>query len=237
MFSWSNLYSGIVQLMCTMTTLENLFSTTDNFLFQAPYQDPIQQQQQQQQTNLESEYWGGAIRQFDPRTNCPPVSELVNEQEVTLAKIATLEDDYSKMKRALLSSMDEEEEEGEVEEDVRAEFSNVIASSSKLSHVNSSSSRSSSRSFNPEPPSNRDSRQAAHGKALIVEQSVDLRGNPPELKHERDVLARASNVEGSEIRGRSLEKGRLLLKNLEHEEQQKHCHHHQQQHQLHASDN
>ena len=103
--------------------------------------------------------------------------------------------------------------------------------------MNSSSSRSSSRSFNPEPPSNRDSRQAAHGKALIVEQSVDLRGNPPELKHERDVLARASNVEGSEIRGRSLEKGRLLLKNLEHEEQQKHCHHHQQQHQLHASDN
>ena len=164
------------------------------------------------------------------------MSELVNEQEVTLAKIATLEDDYSKMKRALLSSMDEEEEEGEVEED-GAEFSNVIASSSKLSHVNSSSSRSSSRSFNPEPPSNRDSRQAAHGKALIVEQSVDLRGNPPELKHERDVLARASNVEGSEIRGRSLEKGRLLLKNLEHEEQQKHCHHHQQQHQLHASDN
>ena len=181
-------------------------------MFQAPYQDPIQQQQQHQQTNLESEYWEGAIRQFDPRTNCPPVSELVNEQEVTLAKIATLEDDYSKMKRALLSSMDEEEEEGEVEEDVRAEFSNVIASSSKLSHVNSSSSRSSSRSFNPEPPSNRDSRQAAHGKALIVEQSVDLRGNPPELKHERDVLARASNVEGSEIRGRSLEKGRLLLK-------------------------
>ena len=134
------------------------------------------------------------------------MSELVNEQEVTLAKIATLEDDYSKMKRALLSSMDEEEEEGEVEEDVRAEFSNVIASSSKLSHVNSSSSRSSSRSFNPEPPSNRDSRQAAHGKALIVEQSVDLRGNPPELKHERDVLARASNVEGSEIRGRSGER-------------------------------
>ena len=165
------------------------------------------------------------------------MSELVNEQEVTLAKIATLEDDYSKMKRALLSSMDEEEEEGEVEEDVRAEFSNVIASSSKLSHVNSSSSRSSSRSFNPEPPSNRDSRQAAHGKALIVEQSVDLRGNPPELKHERDVLARASNVEGSEIRGRSLEKGRLLLKNLEHEEQQKHCQRHQQQHQLHAPDN
>ena len=140
------------------------------------------------------------------------MSELVNEQEVTLAKIATLEDDYSKMKRALLSSMDEEEEEGEVEEDVRAEFSNVIASSSKLSHVNSSSSRSSSRSFNPEPPSNlRDnlsSRQAAHGKALNVEsvddKKLELRGFvPPELKHdERDVLARASNTERSKEKGR-----------------------------------
>ena len=142
------------------------------------------------------------------------MSELVNEQEVTLAKIATLEDDYSKMKRALLSSMDEEEEEeGEVEEDVRAEFSNVIASSSKLSHVNSSSSRSSSRSFNPEPPSNRDlsSRQAAHGKALNVEsvddKKLELRGFvPPELKHdERDVLARASNTERSKEKGRRAE--------------------------------
>ena len=166
--------------------------------------------------------------------NCPVV---VNpEQEVTLAKIATLEDDYSKMKRALLSSMDEEEEE-EMEEENRRDvrtpdvdgFTNVRASSSKrssrLPHVNSSSSHSSSRSFNPEPPSNRDlsSRQAAHGKALIVEISpkkqatveydkLELRGIPPELKHERDVLARASNVEGSQMRGRSLEKGRSCEK-------------------------
>ena len=189
--------------------------------------------------------------------NCPVV---VNpEQEVTLAKIATLEDDYSKMKRALLSSMDEEEEEEEMEEernrmrDVRPpESTNVRASSSrssKLPHVNSSSSHSSSRSFNPEPPSNRDlsSRQAAHGKALIVEISpkkqatveydkLELRGIPPELKHERDVLARASNVDGSEMRGRSLVKGRLLKK-VEHVQQQ----HQQQQHHhrrhLHASDN
>ena len=144
------------------------------------------------------------------RTNCP-------EQEVTLAKISTLEDDYSKMKRALLSSMDEEEEEEEEEEeDVRDPaqgFNDVRAStSSKLPHVNSSSSRSSSRSFNPEPPSNlRDnlsSRQAAHGKALNVEsvddKKLELRGFvPPELKHdERDVLARASNTERSKEKGR-----------------------------------
>ena len=78
--------------------------------------------------NLESEYWGcggagGGMRDpyqqhFDQnpphRTNCP-------EQEVTLAKISTLEDDYSKMKRALLSSMDEEEEEEE-EEDVYDDY-------------------------------------------------------------------------------------------------------------------
>ena len=142
------------------------------------------------------------------RTNCP-------EQEVTLAKISTLEDDYSKMKRALLSSMDEEDEEEE-EEDVRDPaqgFNDVRAStSSKLPHVNSSSSRSSSRSFNPEPPSNlRDnlsSRQAAHGKALNVEsvddKKLELRGLvPPELKHdERDVLARASNTERSNEKGR-----------------------------------
>ena len=132
---------------------------------------------------------------------------------------------------------EEEEEEEEMEEernrmrDVRPpESTNVRASSSrssKLPHVNSSSSHSSSRSFNPEPPSNlRDnlsSRQAAHGKALIVEISpkkqatveydkLELRGIPPELKHERDVLARASNVDGSEMRGRSLVKGRLLKK-------------------------
>ena len=172
--------------------------------------------------NLESEYWGcggagGGMRDpyqqhFDQnpphRTNCP-------EQEVTLAKISTLEDDYSKMKRALLSSMDEEEEEEE-EEDVRDPaqgFNDVRAStSSKLPHVNSSSSRSSSRSFNPEPPSNlRDnlsSRQAAHGKALNVEsvddKKLELRGFvPPELKHdERDVLARASNTERSKEKGR-----------------------------------
>ena len=169
-------------------------------------------------------------------SNCPVVVP-VPEQEVTLAKIATLEDDYSKMKRALLSSMDEEEEEMEEEEekrrrDVRCEpeLTNVRASqSSKLAHVNSSSSHSSSRSFNPsEPPSNRDlsSRQAAHGKALIVEISqkkhqatveydkLELRGIPPELKHERDVLARASNVDGSEMRERSLVKGRLLEENF-----------------------
>ena len=215
------------------------FLTSNNFLFQAPYQDPIQQQQQQQQQqpqqqmSLESEYWGGGIggppwsqqqQQFDPRTNhCPIVNP---EQEVTLAKIATLEDDYSKMKRALLSSMDEEEEEEEMMEeeyrrDVRPAETNVRASrSSKLPHVNSSSSHSSSRSFNPEPPSNRDlsSRQAAHGKALNVEKKqqatvveydkLELRGIPPELKHERDVLARPSNVEGSQMRGRPLEKGR-----------------------------
>ena len=112
-------------------------------------------------------------------------------------------------------------------------FTNVRASSSKrssrLPHVNSSSSHSSSRSFNPEPPSNRDlsSREAAHGKALKVEISqkqatavecdkLELRGCiPPELKHDRDVLARASNVEGSQMRGRSLEKGRLP-RNLAH---------------------
>ena len=233
-------------------------------MFQAPYQDPIQQQQQQQQQqqmSLESEYWGGirgpgwGQQQFEPRTNCP-----VNpEQEVTLAKIATLEDDYSKMKRALLSSMDEEEEEEEEMEeknrrDVRPPdadgFTNVRASSSKLPHVNSSSSHSSSRSFNPEPPSNRDlsSRQAAaHGKALKVEISrkqatavefdkLELRGCiPPELKHERDVLARASNVEGSEMRGRSLEKGRLL-RNLGHAQQQQQQQHHPQQQHMHAPD-
>ena len=99
--------------------------------------------------------------------------------------------------------------------DVRPSDTNVRASkSSKLPHVNSSSSRS----FNPEPASNRDlsSRQAAHGKALKVEISQKLAKaeveydklefRPPELKHERDVLARASNVEPG---GGSLEKGRI----------------------------
>jgi hypothetical protein len=125
------------------------------------------------------------------------------QQEVTLQKISNLEDDYSKMKRALLSSMEEDEDE---------------LSPEKLSEVEGPpAARINSRSFLDESsPSNRDLSRT-HGKASTVDAEFvefehKLGANPSSsIKHEEMLARRSAGVytipeeeEDSRARGRRL---------------------------------
>ena len=112
-----------------------------------------------------------------------PTTELIKE-EITLQKIATLEDDYSKMKMALLSTI-ESDDELSPEEEAKA-CGKVMVEEARTTRIDSQN------FLGESTHSNRDLSRT-HGKASTVAEFVELEhklGAASAVKHE-DVLGRS----------------------------------------------